>query len=135
MAVAATTETGARPVRAGRRPSVPAWVGTVPFFAYVAVFLLWPTAIVVVDALKNPNGGWAFANITKLGDPLVRGYFIGSFKLCLLSSVFGAVFGAILAYAVAIGQPRRPDPPALHRRLGCPGPVRRGDAGVRLPGR
>ena len=82
MAVAATTETGARPARAGRRPSVPAWVGTVPFFAYVAVFLLWPTAIVVVDSLKNPNGGWAFANITKLGDPLVRGYFIGSFKLC-----------------------------------------------------
>ena len=105
MAVAATTETGARPARAGRRLSVPAWVGTVPFFAYVAVFLLWPTAIVVVDALKNPNGGWAFANITKLGDPLVRGYFIGSFKLCLLSSVFGAVFGAILAYAVASGNP------------------------------
>ena len=101
MAVAATTETGARPARAGRRLSVPAWLGTVPFFAYVAVFLLWPTAIVVVDSLKNPNGSWAFANISKLGDPLVRGYFIGSFKLCLLSSVFGAVFGAILAYAVA----------------------------------
>ncbi len=105
MAVAATTETGARASRSGRRPSVPAWVGTVPFFAYVAVFLLWPTAIVVVDALKNPNGSWAFANITKLADPLVRGYFIGSFKLCLLSSVFGAVLGAILAYAVASGNP------------------------------
>ena len=59
----------------------------------------------VVDSLKNPNGGWAFANIAKLGDPLVRGYFIGSVKLCLLSSVFGAVFGAILAYAVASGNP------------------------------
>ena len=66
----------------------------------------------VVDALKNPNGGWAFANITKLGDPLVRGYFIGSFKLCLLSSVIGAVFGAILAYAVASG-----DPDGVIRRL------------------
>jgi putative spermidine/putrescine transport system permease protein len=105
VAVAATTETGARPARAGRRLSVPSWAGTVPFFAYVAVFLLLPTAIVVVDSLKNPSGSWAFANITKLGDPLVRGYFIGSVKLCLLSSVFGAVFGAILAYAVAIGNP------------------------------
>jgi putative spermidine/putrescine transport system permease protein len=105
VAVAATTEAGARPARAGRRPSVPSWVGTVPFFAYVTVFLLWPTAIVVVDSLKNPAGSWAFANITKLGDPLVRGYFIGSVKLCLLSSVFGAVFGAILAYAVASGNP------------------------------
>ena len=35
----------------------------------------------------------------------MRGYFIGSFKLCLLSSVSGAVFGAILAYAVASGNP------------------------------
>ncbi|MGH3149922.1 MAG: ABC transporter permease [Streptosporangiaceae bacterium] len=105
MAVAATTQTGARASRPGRRPSVPAWVGTVPFLAYVGVFLLWPTAIVVVDSLKNPNGSWAFANIAKLGDPLVRGYFIGSFKLSLLSSVFGAVFGAILAYAIASGNP------------------------------
>ena len=108
MAVAATTEAGARTTRSGRRPSlpsVPAWIGTVPFFGYVAVFLLWPTAIVVVDSLKNPNGSWALSNVTQLGNPLVRGYFIGSFKLCLLSSVAGAVFGAILAYAVASGDP------------------------------
>src|SRR5438034_1595867 len=105
MPCAASPAACARASRSGLRPSIPACVGTVPFFAYVAVFLLWPTAIVVVDSLKNPNGGWAFANITKLGDPLVRGYFVGSFKLCLLSSLFGAVFGAILAYAVASGNP------------------------------
>ena len=105
MAVAATSETGARPSRAGRRLAAPAWVGTVPFLAYVAVFLLLPTGIVVVDSLKNPNGAWAFANVTELGNPLVRGYFIGSFKLCVLSSVSGAVFGAILAYAIASGNP------------------------------
>jgi len=112
VAVAATTKAGARPARAGLRPPAPAWVGTVPFFAYVGVFLLWPTGIVVVDALKNPNGAWAFSNISELGNPLVRGYFIGSFKLCLLSSLTGAVFGAILAYAVASG-----DPDGLVRRL------------------
>ena len=105
MAVAATTEAGARPARARRRPSAPAWAGTVPFFAYVAIFLLWPTGIVVVHALKNPNGAWAFSNISELGNPLVRGYFLGSFKLCLLSSLAGAVLGAILAYAVASGNP------------------------------
>jgi putative spermidine/putrescine transport system permease protein len=105
VAVAATTETGVRPSWPGRRPSVPAWVGAVPFLGYVAIFLLWPTGIVVVDALKHPNGAWAFSNISELGNPQVRGYFIGSFKLCLLSSVLGAVFGAILAYAVASGDP------------------------------
>jgi putative spermidine/putrescine transport system permease protein len=67
---------------------------------------------VVVDALKNPNGAWAFSNFTELGNPQVRGYFIGSFKLCLFSSLLGAVFGAILAYAVASG-----DPDGIVRRL------------------
>jgi putative spermidine/putrescine transport system permease protein len=105
VAVAATTETGARPARARRRPPAPNWAGTVPFFAYVGIFLLWPTGIVVVDALKKPNGAWAFSNFTELGNPLVRGYFIGSLKLCLFSSLLGAVFGAILAYAVASGDP------------------------------
>jgi putative spermidine/putrescine transport system permease protein len=105
VAVAATNQTGARPARAGRRLPTPDWVGTVPFFAYVGIFLLWPTGIVVVDAFKNPNGAWAFSNFTELGNPLVRGYFIGSFKLCLFSSLVGAVCGAILAYAVASGNP------------------------------
>ena len=114
MAAAATTKTGARPARAGRRRrlTAPAWIGAVPFFAYVAVFLLWPTGIVVVDALKNPNGAWAFSNFTELANPQVRGYFIGSFKLCLISSLSGAVLGAILAYAVASG-----DPDGIIRRL------------------
>ena len=112
MAVAATTKTGARPSRVGHRLSVPSWVGTVPFLAYVGIFLLWPTGIVVVDAFKNPNGAWAFSNFTELGNPLVRGYFIGSFKLCVFSSVVGAVLGAILAYAVASG-----DPDGVVRRL------------------
>jgi len=110
--VVATTKTGAQPARAGRRPPTPAWVGTVPFFAYVGIFLLWPTGIVVVDAFKNPNGAWAFSNFTELANPQVRGYFIGSFKLCLLSSLTGAVLGAILAYAVASG-----DPDGIIRRL------------------
>ena len=112
MAVAATTKTGARPVRAGHRLSAPAWLGTVPFLAYVAIFLLWPTGIVVVDAFKNPNGAWAFSNFTELFNPLVRGYFIGSFKLCVFSSLVGAVLGALLAYAVASG-----DPDGVVRRL------------------
>ncbi len=112
MAVAATTKTGARPAWAGHRLSVPAWAGTLPFLAYVGIFLIWPTGIVMVDALKNPNGAWAFANFTELFNPLVRGYFIGSFKLSVFSSLIGAVLGALLAYAVASG-----DPDGVVRRL------------------
>jgi putative spermidine/putrescine transport system permease protein len=105
VTAAATTKTGARPERAGRRPAIPAWGGTVPFLGYVGVFLLWPTGIVVVDAFKNPSGAWNMSGLTALGSSAVRGFFIGSIKLALISSLAGAVFGAILAYAVASGNP------------------------------
>lgn len=105
MTVAATTEAGARPMRAGRRPRLPAWLGTLPFFGYVGVFLLLPTGILIVDAFKNPSGSWNFGSLSTLYSPAVRDYFIGSFKLCVLSAVAGAVFGALVAYAVASGKP------------------------------
>ncbi|HTX85020.1 MAG TPA: ABC transporter permease subunit [Streptosporangiaceae bacterium] len=111
MTAAASTKTGARPARAGRRPPV-AWVGTVPFLAYTGVFLLLPTGIVIWNAFKGNTGGWTFANITGLNTGLVRSAFVGSLELCVISSVVGAILGAILAYAVASG-----DPDGLIRRL------------------
>jgi len=104
VAVATTAEPAARPVRPGRRAPL-AWIGTVPFFGYVAVFLLWPTGIVVLDAFKDTTGKFTLSGVTSLWNPAVRGYFIGSFKLSLISAVAGAVLGAILAYCVASGNP------------------------------
>ena len=40
-----------------------------------------------------------------LGDSTVRGYFVGSAELAAVTSVVGAALGAILAYAVASGNP------------------------------
>jgi putative spermidine/putrescine transport system permease protein len=77
----------------------------VPFLGYVGVFLLLPTGLVVYDAFRNPNGGFSLAGVKALGSPAVRGFFIGSVELCLFSTLIGAVLGAILAYAVASGNP------------------------------
>ena len=104
MAVAATTAAGARPVRAGRRPPL-AWVGTVPFLGYVGVFLLLPTGIVIWDAIRSPAGGLALSNLKLLGNSSVRSYFVGSLQLSALTAVGGAVLGAILACAIASGNP------------------------------
>ena len=104
MAIAAATETGARPVQAGRRPRL-AWIGTLPFLAYAGVFLLLPTGIVVWNAFKGNAGGWTLSNISALNTAQVRSAFKGSIELSLISAVVGAVLGAILAYAVASGNP------------------------------
>jgi len=108
VAVTATSQAGARPVppvRAGRRVRLPAWLGVTPFLAYVAIFLLLPTGILVVDAFRTPSGALNLSSPKLLFSSTVRSYFIGSFELCLISSVVGAVFGAILAYAIASGNP------------------------------
>jgi putative spermidine/putrescine transport system permease protein len=108
VAVTAASQAGARPVppvRAGRRARLPAWLGTTPFLAYVGIFLLLPTGIVVVDAFRNPSGALNLSSLKLLFSSTVRSYFIGSFQLCLISTAAGAVFGAILAYAVASGNP------------------------------
>jgi putative spermidine/putrescine transport system permease protein len=105
VAVAATTTTGARPARAGRRLPL-AWIGSVPFLGYVGIFLLLPTGIVVWNAIRNPtHGGLDLAGLKLLGNSAVRSYFTGSLELSAITAVAGAVLGAILAYAVATGNP------------------------------
>lgn len=103
--MAATTEAGVRPARARRRPHLPAWVGVTPFLGYVTVFLLWPVGIVVWTALHNNSGSWQLSSLSFLGQSQVRTAFLNSFELSLGSAVFGAVLGAVLAYAVATGNP------------------------------
>ena len=105
VAATATTETGARPVRAGRRLRLPAWLGTTPFLVYVGIFLLLPTGIVVVNSVRSPSGGLNLSSLKTPFESPDRNLFTGSLELCLISSVFGAVLGAILAYAIASGNP------------------------------
>src|SRR5580698_1580331 len=105
LAATTTTETGARPVRAGRRLRLPAWLGTTPFLAYVGLFLLLPTGIIVFNAFRSPSGALNLSSLKLLFSSTTRSYFIGSFQLCLISSAVGAVLGAILAYAIASGNP------------------------------
>ena len=85
--------------------AVPAWAGVLPFLGYVAVFLVWPVAIVVWDALHTSTGQWDPATLKFLGDSTVRTAFLNSFEVSLASAVLGALFGAVLAYAVATGNP------------------------------
>jgi len=99
------SQTGARPSRAGRRLRIPAVVGTVPFLGYVGVFLLLPTGIVLYHAFQKPSGGFSLSGLKLLGSSTVRGFFVGSVELSGLTALIGAVLGAILAYAVASGDP------------------------------
>jgi putative spermidine/putrescine transport system permease protein len=66
--------------------------------------LLLPTGIVIWNAFKNATGGFTLANLDFTA-PNVRSAFTGSLELSLISSLIGAALGALLAYAVASGNP------------------------------
>ena len=102
-AVSAVTAVDARPRKGGRRLPL-AWLGAVPFLAYVGIFLLLPTAIVVVGAFNGPNGP-TLDNLKGLTQDYVVQSFIKSIELSAASAIIGAVFGASLAYAIVSGKP------------------------------
>jgi putative spermidine/putrescine transport system permease protein len=98
-------DTAARPVRGGRRLSLN-WLGLAPFFVYVGLFLILPTAILAVGAFVDKDGQPTLSNVTAIGQPYLLRTFVGSTIISLISALVGAIAGALLAYAVATGNPR-----------------------------
>jgi putative spermidine/putrescine transport system permease protein len=80
---------------------VGALLGVLPFFAYTTIFLLVPTLIVVVGAFLDGNSRPTLGNLSALAQPQIVSAFINSVVLSAVTAVLGAVFGALLAYAVS----------------------------------
>jgi putative spermidine/putrescine transport system permease protein len=95
--------TAARPL-GGRRFSL-SWVGAVPFFAYVGLFLLLPTGIIVVGSFFTKDGSFTVANFVGIDKPYIIKSFTNSLIISSASAGIGAVVGAVLAYAVVTGDP------------------------------
>ncbi len=106
------TTVGGHPETGGRRPSggrasrwSADWLGVIPFFAYVGLFLIVPTLIVVVAAFLDGENRPTMANVRELGEDYILETFVNSIVVSLISAVIGAVLGALLAYVVATGSP------------------------------
>jgi putative spermidine/putrescine transport system permease protein len=95
--------TAARP-SGGRRFSL-SWVGAVPFFAYVGLFLLLPTGIIVVGSFFTKDGSFTLDNFVGIDKPYIIKSFTNSLIISSASAGIGAVVGAVLAYAVVTGNP------------------------------
>uniref|UniRef100_UPI00406BE642 ABC transporter permease n=1 Tax=Microbacterium sp. K35 TaxID=2305440 RepID=UPI00406BE642 len=106
-AAAPPPATTAGPARdAGTRRSAPsfAWLGLVPFAAYVVLFLAVPTVLAVGSGFFDDDGAVTMTNVEALGDPVVLRTFANSAGLSLLTAAVGAVVGALVCYAL-LGAP------------------------------
>jgi putative spermidine/putrescine transport system permease protein len=80
----------------------------IPFFAYAAMFLVLPAAIVMIGAFKNGHGGYTFHNIASIVEtPNIRDAFWASVRISLITAFLGGLLGLLLAYAaIRKGTPR-----------------------------
>lgn len=78
----------------------------VPFFGYLALFLLLPTLFVAVAAFQTPEGSVTLDNFRViLTQPRYIQAFVRSIQLSVTTAIIGALVGAVLAWAVASGGP------------------------------
>ena len=100
---AVTTNVG-RPFLGGRRFSLD-WVGAVPYLVYVGLFLILPSVIIGIGALLDANNAFTLDNFRNLSRSYVVKATIDTTVLSAITAFLGAVFGALLAYAIVTGSP------------------------------
>jgi len=93
------TTAAARPVRRSRRGT--AWLGLVPFFAFLLLFLLIPAVSIFINSFKNETGGFSLDSMKEAFQGQNFQAFWFSVKFSFGAALVGAVLGTVVAYAAA----------------------------------
>jgi len=85
-----------------------AWLGLVPFFAYMLLLFVLPTGVIVVEAFRHTDAETQVTTFTiaNVADTLHGAYLTSLFhsiQLSLVTSVVSAILGLALAWAVVSG--------------------------------
>ena len=82
------------------------YLALLPFHAYIALFLIFPTLIVTIGAVTTAGGTPTLDNVGRLfTDTTFVDAFGKSIQLAVATAVAGAVIGGLLAWAVLRGDP------------------------------
>ncbi|UKA64629.1 ABC transporter permease [Arthrobacter sp. FW306-04-A] len=83
------------------RPS-PA-LGTVPYFAFMGIFLVLPVVANVLQAFKS-GGSWSTDSLARVLEPQYVDAFVLTTNLSLVTALAGGALGLVLAWALAGAQ-------------------------------
>ncbi|MFO1058000.1 MAG: ABC transporter permease subunit [Dongiaceae bacterium] len=103
----------AQPAQAAARPpllprlglgaSPLAWLGVAPFFLFALLFLILPTADLMVGAFQDADGNFTLGNLFNLFQPSILDAYWISIEVSAASAIGGAIVGFFLAYAAVLG--------------------------------
>lgn len=82
------------------------YLALIPFYAYVGLFLALPTVYVLLGALTDSSGNFTLENFRLMftTEAFITS-FVKSLQLAVATSLLGATFGGLLAWAVVRGDP------------------------------
>lgn len=83
------------------------WIGVIPFFVFIFVFLILPSMNLFINAFKDGQGNFTLANISFLSNPYVLKSYATSLQVSIITSLVGGVFGFFVAFAITIGNAPR----------------------------
>ena len=89
--------------RSVRMPNLAAWLGVAPFFIFAVMFLIAPTASLLVGAFQDHDGAFTLANFGRLGQPSIQNSYLLSIEVSVASASLGALIGLALALAALRG--------------------------------
>jgi putative spermidine/putrescine transport system permease protein len=79
------------------------WLGVAPFFVFAVMFLILPTAYLMLGAFQNDAGAFTLDNIVALSQPSILAAYWISIKVSVASAVIGALIGLAIAVAIVRG--------------------------------
>jgi putative spermidine/putrescine transport system permease protein len=85
-----------------------AWLGVLPFFGVITLFLLYPAASIVIRSFLATDGSVTLQNLRDLNQPVIRSSYWYSIQLSAVTALGGGLLGMLLAYAISVGGLPRP---------------------------
>ncbi len=85
-------------------PGLKRWLGVLPFFLFAILFLIWPSARLMISAFQDDKGAFTLVNLAQLfqNQTIVSSYLL-SIQISAVTAIGGGIFGFFLAYSVTIG--------------------------------
>ena len=83
-------------------------LGLVPFAIFATMFLLIPTAKLIIGSFQDSAGRFTLANYEDFNTKIVTSAYQASIEISFVTAVGAAIFGFLLAYAVISGGLPRP---------------------------
>lgn len=79
------------------------WLGVVPFFLFVFLFILLPSASLLIGAFQDPKGKITLMNFVGLFEPSILASYWVTIRISVVTALGGGLLGFFMIYAVTLG--------------------------------